>query len=133
MEETTNDSVIAPYEDRLKAAMNPSNMVAMQPPPPAQLQMAPPPPITLVPPPRPMLPPPPLPLVPPNRMHAQLGVEGIKRPETPYARELREKAAGMRRPTLCDGCGGLKRINEKKDKRGNIVGFDPCPKCVELA
>lgn len=121
---------ISPVIEGLKAAMNPPAMVALRPP---HIQIpAPPPPIAQVPPARPMLPPPPQVQVPPNRQHIAPAMQIQQRPETQYARELREKAAGLHRPRLCDGCGGTKRINEKKDKRGQIVGFEPCPKCVEM-
>lgn len=121
---------ISPVIEGLKMAMNPAAMVALKPP---AIQIpAPPPPMAQVPPPRPMLPPPPMVQVPPNRQHIAAAMQVQQRPETQYARELREKAAGLLRPRLCDGCGGTRRINEVKDKRGQVVGFAPCPKCVEL-
>lgn len=129
-ETVTSPDIAAQMKDALRASMNPVAMVAQRPP---AIQIpAPPPPMAQVTPNRPMLPPPPMVQVPPNRMHAQIGMMGQQPPETAYARELREKAAGLLRPRLCDGCGGVRRINEVKDKRGQVVGFDPCPKCVEL-
>ena len=87
---------------------------------------------------RPMLPAAPAPLRPPNPRGLQTSTTaGPQRPLTPHAKALlaqaeKNKAGIQQRPTMCPECGGDKRINVKRDKKNNVVGYDPCPRCVEM-
>jgi hypothetical protein len=82
--------------------------------------------------PRPMLPPPPLPL-PSARSRGILPSLGApERPKTEYALELERIAAEPKAPTrLCDICGNTRMVNTRRNKKGEIVEYHACPKCVD--
>lgn len=115
----------------LKERMNPADQTPLRPP---SAVIAPPPsspPLMSMP--RPMPPPPPMALPAARARGIFTSGQLVERPKTEHAKELERLAAEPKpRPRLCPTCGGVKRINEIRDKRGSVVGFAPCPECVEL-
>ncbi len=120
-----------PLVPKDEVILNPPAMTPLRPPD-AKRGIAPAPP-AMVSQPRPMLPPPPMPLRPPKPRGVLSPMSKQERPKSPYAMTLEEMAKLPRqRPRMCPECGGTRRINEIRDKKNAIVGFSPCPRCVEL-
>jgi hypothetical protein len=120
-------------EERVNAAfarMYPSGMEALKAPAKQELTGMVPPLLSA---PRPMPPAPPSPLPWPNA-RGVLATQGlVERPKTEYAKELEAKAAEPKAPLrLCPECGGVKRVNTQYNRKSEIIGYDPCPRCVEV-
>lgn len=133
MSETTakDETKVIDMKDRLKARLNPADQTPLRPDGSIHdLPMSSPPIVSQ---PRPMPPPPPMPLRSPVPRGVFTSGELAPRPKTEYAKDLERQAAEPKpRPRLCPVCGGTKRVNELRDKRDVIVGFGPCPECVEM-
>lgn len=127
-EDTAKDAIVK----RGQAAMNPPALTPLRPPAKRAMSVSVPPIIAQ---PRPMPPSPPQPLPTPAARGVVPYATNVERPKTPHALELeRQGEINRLRPgqTICDICGNTKRVNIVKDKQGNVVGFSPCPRCVEL-
>jgi hypothetical protein len=110
--------------------MNPPNLAPLRPVGPQKPPGAAPPGLSA---PRPMPPAPPKPLDAAKARGILSPMSPVARPKSPHAMTLEQMAAMPKtKPRLCNGCGGSQRVNVIKDKKGKIVGYSPCPVCVEL-
>lgn len=126
------EEMVNPIFGHLKDRLNPADQTPLRAGAVRDLPMSQPP---LMSHPRPMPPPPPA-LLPAARSRGILSAPtAVERPKTPHALELEKKAEDLKMvpgQRICQVCGNTKRTNVKKDKVGTIVGYDPCPVCVDM-